>query len=43
MLPLFDTVYSTKQLYALLEMCDVYDAVQKIAHDKAKAESQKKK
>lgn len=42
MLPLFDTSYSTKQLYDLLEMCDVYDAVKKLAHDKAKAEANKK-
>lgn len=43
MLPLFDTTYSTKHLYDLLEMCDVYDAIKKLAHDKAKAESQQKK
>ncbi len=43
MLPLFDTSYSTKQLYDMLEICDVHDAIKKLASDRAKAESQKKK
>lgn len=42
MLPLFDTSYSTKQLYDMLEQLDVYDAIKKMAHDKAKAEANKK-
>ena len=42
MLPLFDTSYSTKQLYDMLEQLDVYDAIKKIAHDRAKAEANKK-
>lgn len=42
MLPLFETAYSTKQLYDLLEICDVHDAIKKIATDKIKAESNKK-
>jgi len=42
MLPLFDTSYSTKQLYDMLEQLDVYDAVKKIAADKIKAEANKK-
>jgi hypothetical protein len=42
MLPLFETNYSTKQLYDLLEMCDVHDSLKKIAYDKAKQESKKK-
>ncbi len=42
LLPLFETSYSTKQLFDLLEVCEVYDAVKKIVYDKAKAESNKK-
>lgn len=42
MLPLFDTSYSTKQLYDLLEVCDTHDTLKKLAHDKAKAEANKK-
>lgn len=42
LLPLFDTTYSTKQLYDLLEVCDVHDAIKKTAYEKAKAESNKK-
>lgn len=42
MLPLFDTSYSTKQLYDMLEQLDVYDAIKKLAYDKAKAEANKK-
>lgn len=42
MLPLFESTYSTKQLYDLLEVCDVHDSIKKMAYDKAKAESNKK-
>jgi hypothetical protein len=31
--------YSTKQLFDMLEMFDVHDALKKMAHDKALAES----
>lgn len=41
MLPLFDTSYSVKQLEDMLEICDVYDAVKKMAHDKAKEANKK--
>ena len=42
MLPLFDTSYSTKQLYDMLEQLDVYDAIKKMAHDKVQSEANKK-
>ena len=37
------TKYSLRQLYDMLEMLDVYDALKKIAHDKAEAEAKKNK
>jgi hypothetical protein len=43
MLPLFETTYSTKQLYDMLEQLDVYDSIKKLAYDKAQAESKQKK
>lgn len=43
MLPLFDTTYSTKQLYDMLEQVDVYDTLKKMAYDKAQAEAKQKK
>ena len=42
MLPLFESTYSTKQLYDLLEVCDVHDSIKKMAYDKAKSEANKK-
>lgn len=35
--------YSTKQLYDMLELFDVYDSLKKLAYDKAVAESKNKK
>lgn len=43
MLPLFETTYSTKQLYDLLEMCDVNDTLKKMAYEKAQADAKQKK
>lgn len=43
MLPLFETAYSTKQLYDLLEMCDVNDTLKKMAYEKAQADAKQKK
>jgi len=43
MLPLFETTYSTKQLYDLLEQIDVYDAIKKLAIDTAKLEAKQNK
>ncbi len=42
MLTLFESTYSTKQLYDLLEVCDVHDSIKKMASDKAKSEANKK-
>ena len=42
MIPMFETTYSTKQLYDLLEVIEVHDSIKKMAHDKAKADSSKK-
>lgn len=42
MLSLFETSYSTKQLYDMLEVLDVHDALKKLAYDKAVAESKNK-
>ena len=42
LLPLFETTYSTKQLYDLLEVCEVHDTIKKMAYDKAKQEANKK-
>jgi hypothetical protein len=42
LLPLFSTSYSTKQLWDMIEICDVHDAIKKLAHDKAQAEANKK-
>lgn len=42
MLPLFDTSYSVKQLYDMLEQLDVYDAIKKMAYDRVKSEANKK-
>lgn len=43
MLPLFETTYSTKQFYDMLEQLDVYDSIKKLAYDKVQAESKQKK
>ena len=37
-----DTKYSVKQLYDMLEMLDVYDAMKKIAHEQAVLEAKQK-
>lgn len=42
LLPLFDTSISLKQLYNMLEICDVHDALKKLAYDRAEAEAKAK-
>ncbi len=43
MIPMFETTYSTKQLYDMVEQIDVYDNLKKIAYDKAQQEAKQKK
>ena len=41
MIPMFETTYSTKQLYHMVGHIDVYDNLKKIAYDKAIQEAKR--
>ena len=43
MMPLFDSTISTKQLYQMLEILDVHDALKKLVYEKAKNEANQQK